>query len=327
MLETKYITDFLSKDEVDQFIAGHNTFCQLFKDEYLQTDKPVHVDQFQTSGFWHKHDEELQRKLGIYEVDKVHVEYQIGDDDLNEGWHMPDGTPEFIDFLQRTKTQFDTEDFHYFVLNTMQKRMDEICDDHGKFYWTAFYDINYNFELHCDGRDIKDKRAPRPDNWNDLKYEDWHQEEDFEFTRQGLVSLDVADPLDGTVIFNQWFPYSVYVDFSKEPHEYPILKNTKNRIKFAKGDSIERFGAKLEEFTHQPFNEDEYDEIMENCIDENIWPIEAGYGLSLEKICVLGNPGTMYSWDCTKFHKTRPFVPTTNDRRRLTLAWHCGRYV
>jgi hypothetical protein len=328
MLETLYEPDFLSPHQVEVFIDGHNQFCKLFVEEFLETDKPVHIDQFQTSGFWHKHDEELQRKLGVYEVDKVHVEYQIDEGGLDKGWGMPDGKPEFVDFLNRIKPQFDVEDFHHYVLATMNSGMNSVmCKDYGKFYWTAFYDINYNFECHCDGRDIKDKRGPRPDNWNDLSYDDWHQEEDFEFTRQGLVSLDVDEQHDGTVIFNQSFPYSMYVDFSKLPHEFPILKDSKNKIKFAKGDTIERFGAKIEQFTYKPFDEDEYDEIMENCVDESIWPIEAGYGLSLDKVCLLGTPGTMYSWDCKKFHKTRPFVPTTNDRRRLTLAWHCGRHT
>lgn len=330
MLDTLYITDFLPQTEVNEFINGHDTFCKLFAEQFLETEKYVHIDQFQTSGFWHKHDKELRRKFGLYEVDKVHVEYQVEEsslNDLHQGWGSPDGTPEFVDFLNRIKPQFDVEDFHYYVIDTMEKRMDAVTDDYGKMYWTAFYDINNNFELHCDGRDIKDKRGTRPENWDDLNYEDWHQEEDFEFTRQGLLSLDVKDQYDGTVIFDQSFPYAMYADFSKLTHEFPTLKNNKNKIKFAKGDSISRYGAEIQKFTHKPFNEDDYDEIMENCFDESVWPIEAGYGFTLEKVCVLGDPGTMYSWDCSKFHKTRPYVPTTINRRRLTLAYHCGRYV
>ena len=73
MRDTIHITDFLSQDEVNEFKAGHYKFAELFANEFLETDKPVHIDQFQTSGFWHKHHDNLQRKLGVYEADTCRI--------------------------------------------------------------------------------------------------------------------------------------------------------------------------------------------------------------------------------------------------------------
>ena len=232
MYETLHITDFLSKDQVDEIINGHSTYHKLFAEEYLQLEK----------------------------------------DQVQEGL------------------------------------------------------LEYRNEI----RDVKRKRDPRPDNWDDLKYEDWHHEDNIQYTRQGLINLDVHDSHDGTCIFDQSFPYSMYVDFSKDMEEFPVLKKQKPKLKFAKGDSIERYGTEIAKFTHKEFDQDDHDYIMENCIDESVWPIEAGYGLSLEQILTFDTPGTMYSWDTTKFHKTRPFTEKfqmDEIRRRLTIAFTCGRFT
>lgn len=324
MLETIHMNNFLSKSEVDEIVSAHTLYNKLLKEEYIKTDKHVHLVQFQTSGFWFLDDLDLDRSPH-FDWNKVHTEYKIDDD-----WIMPDKKPEFLQFLQDIKPQLNVEDFHNHLFDLLNKKLSEVVSDHGELYWCALYDIPYNFELHCDGRDVKRKRDPRPDNWDDLTYEDWHHEDNVEYTRQGLINLDVHDSHDGTCIFDQSFPYSMYVDFSKLPDEFPILKKQKPKLKFAKGDSIERYGAKIEKFTHKEFDPDDYDYIMENCIDESVWPIEAGYGLSLEQILTFDTPGTMYSWDTTKFHKTRPFTEKfqfDEIRRRLSIAFTCGRFT
>lgn len=322
MLETIKTNSFFDEKTLNEIVSGHSLFKKLLCEEYLNLpEENIHLQEFQTYNFWTKTNGILEERSEEFRWDRVHVEYQ---DIENNEWPQPDGKPEFVQFLHHIKSKFNMEEFHYFMLDELNTRLSNYCDKFGRIYYFALYDLNHCFETHCDGRDIKDKRLPIPDNWDNLTREDWHQEDDVNYTRQGLINLDVADPTDGTVMFEQSFPYSVYIDMSCKFGEMPYNKKNKPRIQFLKGDKPYRFGAEIKNFTHKLMNIDDYDEIMEHCFDESVFPHEATYGLSLEKVLTLDNPGTMYTWDCEKFHKVKPFPDTVDPRRRrLTTHFTC----
>lgn len=323
MLPTIKTNEFLDKKTLNEITDGYWLFKKLMCEEFIRApEEDIHLQEFQPYNYWTKTAKELAERNTGFEWDRVHVEYQ---DILNEEWPQPDGKPEFVEFLQNIKSRFNLEEFHYFLKDTLNSRLADYCDDFGGVYYYALYDLNHCFETHTDGRDVKNKRLPIPENWNDLKPEDWHQEEHINFTRQGLINLDVADSTDGTVMFEQSFPYSVYIDMSREFGEMPYLKKAKPRIQFLKNDEPYRFGAEIKNFTHELMNINDYDEIMEHCFDESVFPYESTYGLSLEKVLTLDNPGTMYTWDCTRFHKVKPFPDTVDPRRRrLTIHFTCA---
>lgn len=327
-------SDLLTQDEITEITDGHWLFKKLLCEKFIDEDESnIHINEFQPIGFWHKNHDSIAR-TSAFHWELVHLEYMNfangtgggnGYDVQNVKVYHPDGTPEFVDFLHSIKSEFNLEEYFHYVKNLLHKNISRFTDDFGGIFYYALYDLNYVFETHTDGRDVKCKRDPRPDNWDDLKPEDWFQEENIRFTRQGLVNLDVAEPSDGTVTFNQTFPYSVNIDMSVPFGQMKILKDAKPSIQFVKGDEPRRFGAEIKNFTHKIMDEDEYNEIMEYCFDESVFPIEETYGLSLEKVLTLDTPGTFYSWDCERFHKVKPYPDTIDPkRRRLTIHFTCA---
>lgn len=317
MYENRHEVDFISQDQINTINTGVDTFRELYE-EWI--DRKIKIDELQTCGFWRIDENECDRSTK-FRYENLHLEAHPLDNPVE--WIRPDGTPEFIQWMKDIKPKFDIEAYHYYIMDLLENKFPD-----QDIKWNALYDLRYVFNTHTDGRDVKNKRDPRPENWDDLKYEDWHQEDDWEYTFQGLINIDAKDPNDGTVIFDQTFPYSVYVDMSTTPEE-PLRfgqKFRKQMIRFAKGDSIERFGAKIQKWTDKPMSHDDYLWIMENGNgndDHSEWPIDCGYGLSVEDILTFETPGTMYCWDSSKFHITRPGV---KDKKRLTLSFVCGQY-
>ena len=334
LLPTIKHENFFTAEELKDITDGHWLFKKLLCEKFIEEDPSnVHMNEFQPNGFWNKNHPDLVRSTDFY-WELVHSEYinltegtggGHGFDVNNVKVHHPDGTKEFVDFLHSIKSEFNVEDFYWHTRDVLNKNLSRVTDDYHDIQYYALYDLNYVFEVHCDGRDAKNKKLPRPDSWDDLTPEDWFQEEEWKFTRQGLINLDVADPNDGTVIFDQSFPYCTLMDMSVPLGEMLPTGWAKTRIQFVKGDEPKRYGTEIRNFTHKVMDEDEYDEIMEHCFDENVFPHEATYGLSLERILTLDTPGTMYSWDCQKYHKVKPFPDTVDPlRRRLTLHFHCA---
>jgi hypothetical protein len=322
MLKTIKTNEFLDEKTLQEITDGYWYLKKLVCEELLETsEENVHFQEFQPINYWPVASRELSKRNVGFQWDRVHLEYH---DLLNDKWPRLEENPKFVDFLHAIKPRLNLEEYHNFVHETLNKQLSYFTDDHKQLYYYAIYDLNFSFGTHSDGRDIKHKRDPRPENWSDLKREDWEQEDDVRYTRQGLINLDVTDPTDGTVMFEQSFPYSVYLDMGVELGKMPHIWGGKPRIQFVKGDEPYRFGEEIKNFTHKIIDEDEYDEIMEHCIDESIFPIESTYGLSLEQVLTLDNPGTMYTWDCQRFHKVKPFS-TVHDpnRRRLTIHFTC----
>ena len=332
--ETIKHSDLFTQDEIKEITDGHWLFKKLLCEKFIEEDeKHIHINEFQPTGFWHKTHDNIAR-TSEFHWDLVHLEYmnfkygtgkEGGYDVVNCKIFNGESQDGFVDFLHSIKSEFNLKEYFHYVKDLMHNNLLRYTDDFGGIFYYALYDLNYVFETHTDGRDVKCKKQPRPDNWDDLKPEDWFQEENVKFTRQGLINLDVADPNDGTVTFNQTFPYSLNIDMSKPLGQMRIEGDSKPCIQFVKGDEPRRFGAEITNFTHKIIDEDEYDEIMEHCFDESVFPIEETYGLSLEKVLTLDKPGTFYSWDCERFHKVKPYPDTIDPmRRRLTIHFSCA---
>jgi len=322
--ETIYEPGCLSEEEVKTLQDGFYSMVGLLE---LWEGRPIHLTEFQTLGFWH-HRHPERKSDGVFHHDLVHIEYTPIDH-----WRAihPENHPNFPNWLKKKKSIFDVEEFHHYIVDLLKKKLPEVGRDtsgNNKPYMIALYDLNFNFETHTDGADVHCKKLPRPENWSDLKPEDWISPDDegWTYTHQGLIPIDVTDTKDGTIIFDQMFDYSVYLNMGREYNEFWLEnEDRKQMIKIGRGDSIERFGKKVENFTNKPMSQEDYDWIMENCIDETDFPIEHGYGLSVETMCEFHSNGTLYDWQANRFHKTRPRV-VKEDEKRVTLVYSYANF-
>ena len=325
MYQNQHINDFLNDEEISVIHNGFKTFNRLHSEWRGYQSK---IYELQTSGHWFKDEVGFHRDDTVFYYEYVHLDAALYDD---TGKYVkqdrPDGSSDFIKWMKDIKSQFDIKEFHYYMTNLIQKKFpDQVLR------WIALYDLPFLFSTHTDGRDVKNKRDPRPEKWSDLKRSDWFIEEGWEYTYQGLINIDVENPDDGTVIFDQTFPYSTYLDFSIPPEEPGRFgqKFSKQMIRFAKGDEIQRFDAEIGNFTHQPMSDEDYLWITNNeQYNKNLWPQEAGYGLTVDDILTFDMPGTMYSWDSSKYHIVKPMKKGDDleAKNRLTLSFVLGQYI
>lgn len=323
--KTIYQPGCFSENEVSTITDGYYSMQDLMMD---WEGYPVHLTEFQTLGFW-QHRHESPEKAREYRDDLVHIEYQPPNH-----WRArhPENSPKFADYLKSKKHILDVEEFHYYIVDVLTKRLTEAGRDmsgSNEFIAISIYDLDYGaFETHTDGRDVLCKKDPRPKNFDfsSMKPEEWLIEKDRTHTHQGLVPIACDDPKDGTVIFDQTFDYSVYLNMGRDPFEdWAESFSRKQMIKIGRGDSIERFGTKVGNYTDKPMSDTDYDWIMENCFDEELFPIEHGYGLSIETMCEFHSNGTLYDWDARRFHRTRPRI-VKPDEKRVTLVYGCAKF-
>lgn len=204
----------------------------------------------------------------------------------------------------------------------------------GIIYNFTFQNFYAPFEIHCDGFDAKNMFDPRPDDWSTIRKKDyWDKIRDLAIrTHQGLINLNTSGGT-GTIIFDQSFEFSTYVNFSKDLHAPEGWSygpgSHKQMITFAKGDEPKRFGYNIEKFTHQPFPDEDYAKAWEGIqkptqpLDVSwdiTFPQEEAYGMSLDTVLKFGDVGTLISWDARRYHKTRPYQPSF-DSERLTMQY------
>ena len=182
--------------------------------------------------------------------------------------------------------------------------------DPGWIWTTSIFNFNKPFEIHTDGVDTPLKSQNRPEKWEDLNPKQYKPNKATPCAgHQGLINID-AGPTAGTVTFNQWYPYSVYLNYGAEIEgTWSVGPAPKKRIIcFGKGDEPTRFGEHIRNFTDAPMSDEDYARIMEHVEDHTrVFNQEEGYGTSLEKILYFGEPGKLISWDSKRFHKTKPF--------------------
>ncbi len=191
------------------------------------------------------------------------------------------------------------------IINIMEKRFKEIGRP-AKVMDIAFHNFSSGLRIHCDGQDIKTRlknTVPRPDHHPNYAFNEFNPGEFCKHAHQGLVNLD-AQPERGTIIFDQWFPYSTYYDIASDIEN--IDEKKRPVITFAKGDEFKLFEEHIRGLTGKPFNRLQWMQLIDPNWQEQM-PLEKFHGLSLNKVLHFGEPGQLISWDNKRYHMAKPF--------------------
>ena len=184
----------------------------------------------------------------------------------------------------------------------------------------AFMNMTTDFQVHCDSIDVKDRFMARPDNMDDLNPDDYLDPLTDNYpSYQGLINIDA--PSDhGTLIFDQWFPYSTYWTPEQRTYNKDKWAANKDIIFFYGDDKPERFNEYIRNYTNKPLSNADCDTIYQYCVKKDRFIKEEYFGLSLESVLTFDEPGTVSMWDSKKYHKTIPFK-IKDDQNRLVLQF------
>lgn len=177
------------------------------------------------------------------------------------------------------------------------------------------HNLHQPFEIHCDGIDIKEKNNERPKTFPKYDMQQYNLVSLNDRAHQGLITLRNDDKDNGTIVFDQWFPISTYLEQHKT-HE-----RKKENIRFFKGEPLERFGEKVRNYTNQPMSENDYKEIMDIVKDKTLFTREQAHGLTLDKILKFDKPGTLNMWAVKKYHMTIPKKKQDWSKNRILLQY------
>ena len=161
--------------------------------------------------------------------------------------------------------------------------------------------------IHCDGQDVKTRlknTVPRPEHHPNYAFNEFNPGEFSKHAHQGLVNLD-AQSERGTIIFDQWFPYSTYYDIASDIEN--IDEKKRPVITFAKGDEFKLFEEHIRGLTGKPFNRFQWMQLIDPNWQKQM-PLEKFHGLSLNKVLDFGKPGQLISWDNKRYHMAKPFM-------------------
>jgi len=314
LIDTFHSNSFLNEEELSYVKEKYETFCRLYEEKWV--GQKIKVTELYTNG--HSHTKWLDDRIVCYS-EKI----------SESGEYLPVPTPdyksdEWQSFMKDIKDEFDKEEYDSNIKNILETRLKE----HGvtdPLVYFGVWDLRYWFTTHTDGPDII-SRHPRPNSWSDWTEEDWDPKDGFVYSHQGLINLEVEESSDGTVIFNQRFPWSTYIDYELTIDQPMSCGTTeKDAIRFCKGEEPKRFNAEITNFTHRDMSEDDHDWVMELCYDDSMWPIAKGYGLSVKDVLTFDTPGTGFGWRSDLYHMTRPC--NKNGKKRLTLSFVCGRHT
>ena len=177
------------------------------------------------------------------------------------------------------------------------------------------HNLHKPFEIHCDGIDIKEKNNERPRTFPKYDMQQYNLISLNDRAHQGLITLRNDDQDNGTIVFDQWFPISTYLEQHKS-HE-----RKKENIRFFKGEPLERFGETVRNYTNQPMPDNHFAEIMNVVKHKNLFTREQAYGLTLDKILKFGQPGTLNMWAVKKYHMTIPKKKQDWSKNRILLQY------
>jgi len=186
----------------------------------------------------------------------------------------------------------------------------------------AFMNMPSDFQIHTDSLDVKNRFIKRPNNWDDLKKEDYHPDNVTNWPiYQGLINID-APSNNGTIIFDQWFPYSVYWSPQNTSKETDGTRSAKKDIIFFySDDQPHRFEESIRNFTGQEISEKDFNLLIEKSPRPDRVKKDEYYGLSIDSLMTFDTPGTLNMWDSKKFHKTIPFKHHGKNQNRLVLQF------
>tara|TARA_A100001011_G_scaffold30387_1_gene29394 strand:- start:33348 stop:34220 length:873 start_codon:yes stop_codon:yes gene_type:complete len=283
-LESVQIPNFLSEDRVDVVSKFYFEVCEILGCKVHEitfnniTSKVDYVSGTNYEDFDYRYCPSIEKQ---YSDDKVINYKKIPEDkikDINTDW-----IPEMIDHLNEEFQKINRK---------------------GKICTFVIFNLPNPVQIHTDGNDIKNKRGKR-NVFNPV----FKREEYFpsykKYTHQGLITIQNDDLRNGTIVFNQTFPYSVYY----ANHENN-LDRKKSVITFLKDDDIFRFDEKIENYTYEYMSDEEY-KLLPDMNREQL------FGLSLDKKLMFMDKGTLVSWQDGKFHTTIPMKKEWGNRIML----------
>ncbi|OUU63760.1 MAG: hypothetical protein CBC22_00035 [Alphaproteobacteria bacterium TMED62] len=283
-MESVQIPNFLSEDRVDVVSKFYFEVCEILGCKVHEitfnniTSKVDYVSGTNYEDFDYRYCPSIEKQ---YSDDKVINYKKIPEDkikDINTDW-----IPEMIDHLNEEFQKINRK---------------------GKICTFVIFNLPNPVQIHTDGNDIKNKRGKR-NVFNPV----FKREEYFpsykKYTHQGLITIQNDDLRNGTIVFNQTFPYSVYY----ANHENN-LDRKKSVITFLKDDDIFRFDEKIENYTYEYMSDEEY-KLLPDMNREQL------FGLSLDKKLMFMDKGTLVSWQDGKFHTTIPMKKEWGNRIML----------
>ena len=283
-LESVQIPNFLSEDRVDVVSKFYFEVCEILGCKVHQinfnniTSKVDYVSGTKYEDFDYRYCPSIEKQ---YTDDKIINYKKILEDkikDINTDW-----IPEMIDHLNEQFQKINRK---------------------GKIRIFAIFNLPNPVEIHTDGNDVKNKREKR-NVFNPVFKREEYFPSHKKYTHQGLITIQNDDLRNGTIVFNQTFPYSVYY----VNHENN-LDRKKSVITFLKDDDIFRFDEKIENYTYEYMSDEEY-KLLPDMNREEL------FGLSLDKKLMFMDKGTLVSWQDGKFHATIPMKKEWGNRIML----------
>ncbi len=290
LVETKTINEFLSDEQVAKLVKFYDSATESLAN---LTNKKIRIPEIT----FHP------------EFPPEATEYVTLDDDPNNACRLG----EYIDL------ESDNEIYNDFIESLdktvveefpdiIKKKLKEQGYNDFKFTKISLQNLNeYNHVTQCKGNSSKkiDKILSKPE-------KNIH-------AFQGTVALDLDNEKYSTAIFNQWFPYSTYYMTNYSEETTPWKKRID--MSFLENHAPMRFNESIRNHTGKEFSEANWNNINEYWIRECDWHSfdkKQFYGLSLDRVVLFGNPGTLNLWDCKKYYISMPWNATFGTRR-LTL--------
>ena len=273
--ESIQIPNFLSENLVDKLLNLYFKSCQIIGSKIHE----LKFDEVHYTG----------TKIKRFDFIDAKFENTINDVNINmekiyDLWDECDLVPEIINYLNE---EFQKINRNGKILN-----------------FTIFNLSEPTLPIHTDGNHIANKRDKR-NVFNPVYKLEEYFPRDRKYTHQGLITLQNDDPRNGTIVFDQSFPYSVYY-INNENN----LERKKSVITFLKDDGIFRFDEKIKNYTHEYMSDEEH-KLIPYLKKEEL------FGLSLDKKLMFMDKGNLVSWQVGKFHVPIPMKKEWGNRVML----------
>lgn len=177
------------------------------------------------------------------------------------------------------------------------------------------HNLNDWIEIHCDGVNIQNRKEPRPGSFPYYDPKNYYPESFIDYAHQGLITLKNNGENNGTIIFDQWFPISTYVEQDND------FNANKANIRFFRGEPLERFGETIRFYTNTDMPDEDYNKIINAIGNDRAFSREKAFGFTLDKILFFDKPGTLNVWATKKYHLPIPLPKKQWSADRIMLQY------